>query len=139
MARAEEAPGGTPDENYLPVGRDLPSWSVWSNDPEDMQLETYFNTDPDVPGLAEQFGLPGLKPVIVRPSHDLGNKYLLIDETGAYFLWNEMQPELWRFKSKTGIRSLSDVINMVCTDSYGNEDLLPQFNPEIARQRRRGG
>ncbi|KAH7146281.1 hypothetical protein EDB81DRAFT_883702 [Dactylonectria macrodidyma] len=124
-----------------------------------MQLDIYFNTDPskeqadrcrhtrlitgrptiDVPGLAEQFGLPGLKPVIVLPSSALGGKYLLTDQTGAYFLWNELQPELWRFKFEGSTISLLEVITLVSTENYGNTDLVQQFNPDIAGRSRRAG
>jgi len=109
----------------------------WSNNPDDMQLDTYFSLDKgkfsliqrlkhedhywihifsDVPGLSESFNLPNLKPVIVKVQSDSsGDDFLLTDDDGWFFLWNEADARLWRFKNQLKIE---EVVEKVTMDNY---------------------
>lgn len=54
----------------------------WTNDPDELYLETYFCPYP--PNVAPSFEIPGLRPVI---KHPLEEKFLLADNSGNFYIW----------------------------------------------------
>ncbi|KAK1244929.1 hypothetical protein MKX08_004558 [Trichoderma sp. CBMAI-0020] len=107
----------------------LPSDSSWSNDPKNMNLETYFSRNPAVPSLAESFNLDNLIPVMVKVDYDRGDTYLLtVYMTDNFYLWNEIDTTMWAFrKPNKGSLKLEDVVELVRTETYGGEDLIRQY------------
>ncbi|UKZ59549.1 uncharacterized protein TrAtP1_000850 [Trichoderma atroviride] len=124
----EEDPMRVP--RYLRLNRGLlPSDSSWSNDPNLMNLETYFSRDPEVPSLAESFNLDNLIPIMVKVDYDRGDTYLLtVYKTNNYYLWNETDTAMWAFrKPNKGSLELEHVIELVRTETYGGKDLIQQY------------
>ncbi|CAH0022232.1 unnamed protein product [Clonostachys rhizophaga] len=124
------------DPRYVDLGLDAPEpWSKWSNDPSKMKLDTYFClNNPNVPGLAAAYKLPGLKPVIVKCGKPgSGYKFLLKDDTNSFFLFNENANEMYRF-----IETLSDkdAVELVETGTYDITKLEMQY--QVRRQGQSG-
>lgn len=87
------------------------------------------NTTSAVPSLAESFNLDNLIPVMVKVDYDRGDTYLLtVYRTDNFYLWNEIDTAMWAFR-KPSNRSLKleDVVELVCTDTYGGQDLIRQY------------
>ena len=113
-----------------------------------MHLNTYFNTDPgtnytdllqedhdtnnsvEVPGLAESFNIPGLKPVIVKRNPSSGDQFLITDNNGNFYLWNDLDGALFRFDFKGSTKPLDEVVDMVRTEEFGSESLVQQFDKD---------
>jgi hypothetical protein len=88
-----------------------------------------------VPGVSEQYNI-NLRPVIVKPDSSVGYTYLLTDEAGGFFIWNEENANLWRFK---GTRlNMADVVERVRTETYDTMEMEQQFY-DTSGTRGRGG
>jgi hypothetical protein len=72
-----------------------------------------------------------LKPVLVKRDASAGNTFLLTDGAGGYFLWNEIELEMYRFRNKN-LRA-GEVVDKVRNETYSNEELVRQFWNPIGR------
>ncbi|KAK9418684.1 hypothetical protein SUNI508_07941 [Seiridium unicorne] len=118
------------ENRYVDLGDSHPSWSVWSNDPRKMHLEAYFSDDPEAPGIAAQFNM-ALRPVLVKQDAGVGDTFLLADDQGRFFLWNENKIEMYRLAVAANTKlKVEDVAARVRGQTCGNEELIRQFwNP----------
>ncbi|KAK1754833.1 hypothetical protein QBC47DRAFT_202404 [Echria macrotheca] len=116
----------TSTDRYVNLGALAPkSWSMWSNDPADMRLDTYFSSDQESPGLEASYNLTGLKPVLVKPDNSGGgDKFLLTDATGAFFLFDEAANEMYRL---TQSLELKEVVYQVQTETYDWAQVTVQY------------
>ncbi|KAF4453769.1 hypothetical protein F53441_3595 [Fusarium austroafricanum] len=118
--------GSSRNPQYIDLGANAPEpWSMWSNDPTKMKLSIYFSQDPNAPGLAQSYNLPGLKPVVVKQrGTGRGDIFLLKDDTTSYFLFDEEKNDMYRF-----LRPLTDeeAVYQVETDTYDVGNLSIQF------------
>lgn len=79
------------------------------------------------PGLPARFGLKDLKPILVKPDTQEGNTYLITDGIG-YWMFNELEGMMWKFKNKS--LTLSMVVDIVEEERYDGRDLAEQRRPE---------
>ncbi|MCJ1359574.1 MAG: hypothetical protein MMC33_009576, partial [Icmadophila ericetorum] len=62
-----------------------------------MSLETYFSLIGPI--IGEAFNIQGLQPVLVERSESgAGDDFLLTDDEDDFYLWNECDGRLWRYK-----------------------------------------
>ena len=74
--------------NYIPLGKDFVKAYSWTNDPKDLDVETYFDKEPSIGG---SYNIKGLKPVI---KDKFSQEYLLKDDDGNYYRWDAEFPGL---------------------------------------------
>ncbi len=72
-----------------------------------------------------------LTPVLVKQDAGAGDTFLLADDKGGFFLWNENELEMYRFVARDSIPlRLEDVVARVRGETYSNTELVRQFwNP----------
>lgn len=85
-----------------------------------MRLEKLRLTFSDVPGLPYNFRLKGLKPVLVQPDFQEGHNFLLSDGKN-YFMYNEEERRLWRFKNALTQRA---VVRKVQGETFTGTDFV---------------
>jgi len=68
-----------------------------------------------VPTLGDAYNMD-LTPIIVKLDTDCGDTYLLTDNSGSYFLWDESSGDMWKF-SDTGI-GLDEVVEKTWAEKY---------------------
>ncbi|KAK3334088.1 hypothetical protein B0T19DRAFT_420027 [Cercophora scortea] len=124
-------------DRYIDLGSNFPQESsYWSNNPKDMQLEMYFGIEKDATSVSNDFNMD-LKPIIVKPDVSQGSTYLLTNTTGSlFFLWNEADGQMWRFKDE-GLR-MDNVVYKVRTSTYRQSELVRQFYDPQGRNPKRG-
>ncbi|KAF2131647.1 hypothetical protein P153DRAFT_394963 [Dothidotthia symphoricarpi CBS 119687] len=71
---------------------------TWSNDPDDLSLDTYFN--PLKPNLPDEYNIQGLLPVLREPKG--AQRFLLRDARDRFYLFDEFEGELWWVKFRPG-------------------------------------
>jgi len=64
---------------------------TWSNDPEDLALQTYFN--PKKPNLGGSFGVKGLQPVLREKEGS--HRFLLKDDQDRFYMYEEWDSFLY--------------------------------------------
>ncbi|KAK3371880.1 hypothetical protein B0H63DRAFT_526756 [Podospora didyma] len=111
------------EKNYVGLESSIPAliWSRWSNDPDDMQLKTYFSDNPDGPGLAESFGLRRLRRIVTRLVSNLGDSFLVVDDRNNLYFWNILDGDLFSYKN---VSLLKDAVEIVISDSWGADDVI---------------
>lgn len=104
----------------------------WTNDPTKLYLESCF--DPDSPvNLATDYGIEGLCPVVKATE---GDKFILRDGGGRYYLWDGWSGELRRFRERwtEGCRDKEEVVQgLVCEMTWAEADT------DVVCRGRRGG
>ncbi|KAK4124717.1 hypothetical protein N657DRAFT_643470 [Parathielavia appendiculata] len=72
-----------------------------------------------------------LMPVLVKQDAGAGDTFLLVDDKGGVFLWNENELEMYRFVARDGkTLVVEDVAARVRGETYTNDELVRQFwNP----------
>ncbi|KAF1911802.1 hypothetical protein BDU57DRAFT_523811 [Ampelomyces quisqualis] len=97
----------------------------WSNNPDDLYLETYFH--PDKPNVANSYNVEGLKPVVRDTNTDF---FILQDVEDRFYLWEAWEglllrvPDVWTegFKSNEQI-----VMNLIIYMSFVERDSVPIY------------
>lgn len=77
---------------YVDLGDKYPKGYLWSNNPAHMDLYCYF--DPSNSDLAREFGIDGLKPILV---HTRTEEYLLTADDGKFYMWSDEDGRLLVF------------------------------------------
>lgn len=72
--------------------------------------------------------------MIVKPNPDTGSTFLLTDGNGGFFIWNECDGRMWRFK-KDHPRT-EDIVDKVRSESYDSTELTAQYRADDQRQQR---
>jgi hypothetical protein len=110
-------PAGSSDTEYrhpLPyvgLSADFMYWTLWSNDPSHLSLQTYFN--PKKPNLAKDFNVPSLHPILREDGgHD---NFILTDDKDRIYVRNEMDGRLFwvRHKEIEELESVEDKVDFV--------------------------
>ncbi len=73
-----------------------------------------------------------LTPVLVKQDVGAGDTFLLADDKGGFFLWNEFELEMYRIvaRNRQTPLVLEDVAAKVRGETYGNDERVRQFwNP----------
>ena len=117
---------------WVDLGPDVLQNLTWSNDPEDLLLEIYFDAD-KVPNLPEDYSIDGLEPILADRD---GETFILTDSQWRYYCWNRMAGELFILRGvDTGKQHLQTAMwtvmrelavmrmDPVCTTDYGNGSL----------------
>jgi len=85
-----------------------------------MQLDLYFSRNPQVPGVSGQCGI-NLRPIIVKPDSSAGDTFLLTDSVGGFYIWNEENADLWRFKGTE--LNMDDIIERILTGTHDTMEM----------------
>jgi hypothetical protein len=91
----------------------------WSNDPDDLCLETYF--DMSKPNVPDDYGVPGLKPVVRETGKD---RFILPDVKERFYLPDAWDWELLGVPDKwmEGFESTEKIVeNIIVYKSYKEE------------------
>ncbi|CAO2650524.1 Nn.00g018160.m01.CDS01 [Neocucurbitaria sp. VM-36] len=105
---------------YVQLNDDYNRRLCWSNEPIDLKLPSYF--DPDQLNLSKDFNVDGLCPVIKEKDSDT---FILRDAKCRYYLWDEWDGHLLRFKDEwtQGFPSKKKlVMNLICNLTWAEED-----------------
>lgn len=95
----------------------------WSNNPDDLALQTYFN--PEEPNLDTNYNIQGLVPVL-REDEGL-YRFVLKDKKGRFYIWDEDGHLLWvKSKKIEELASNEDKIEFVIC-SLGCLDVEPVY------------
>lgn len=89
----------------------------------------------DVPRLGDEYNM-AFRPIIVLPNSSAGNTYLLTDDIGGFFLWNETDGEMWRFKGEK--LKMHEVVEKVRKGAYDGTQLVRQFYNPSGRKNQGG-
>ncbi|KAK4232011.1 hypothetical protein QBC38DRAFT_465155 [Podospora fimiseda] len=89
---------GEPSKRYIDLGDNLPDYSAWSNKPEDIQLDLYFEPGPDAASLSNRYEIDFV-PIMIFVNHSCaGSNFLLADRVEEYFyIWVEKDDLMYRF------------------------------------------
>jgi hypothetical protein len=105
---------------YVPLSPKFMDYLCWSNDPDDMYLETYF--DKSKPNLSNDYEVVDLKPVVKEISKD---RFILRDPRERFYLWDAWDCELLRVPDKytKGFVSTEEIVdNIIMYKSYIEEE-----------------
>lgn len=107
---------------FVDLGTQAPKGYCWSNDPGEMDLETYFN--PAKPNIGDAFALDGLRPVL----KDLDSEtYLLTDRQNKFYLWAADDGRMFKYKDELELTTMEKAVHEVLSGiKWGN--LVQQFN-----------
>jgi hypothetical protein len=107
---------------YVPLSPKFMDYLCWSNDPDDLYLETYF--DKFKPNLSNDYEVVDLKPVVKEISKD---RFILRDPRERFYLWNAWDSELLRVPNEytEGFVSTEEIVdNIIMYKSYIEEEAI---------------
>jgi hypothetical protein len=87
----------TSRERYLPLDSDFTDYLAWTNDPDDLAIETYFDPDKEI-NLGRMFNIPGLRPVLKE--EDVPDNFILTDDEQRWYLFDEYRRRLLWVKNE---------------------------------------
>lgn len=93
----------------------------WTNNPTELIFSTYFYPNP--PNLAILYGILGLRPILKHPS---GDKFLLADNSGNFYIWVSYEGGLYLMNDHPDLReAIDEAINKLL-----EEDLTQIFESD---------
>ncbi|KAF1911803.1 hypothetical protein BDU57DRAFT_551852 [Ampelomyces quisqualis] len=110
---------------YVPLQPEVMEYLCWSNDPNDLYLETYF--DPKNPNMINAYNVEGLKPVVREKDSDT---FILQDAKKQFYLWDAWEGELLRVTDDwtAGFESNEQVVeNLIVYMSGVERDAVPIY------------
>jgi hypothetical protein len=100
---------------YLPLDPEFTAPLSWTNDPNDLSIETYFN--PNKINLGQSYNIKGLRPVLREEGEPYN--FILVDDEQRWYLWDEYDGLLLWVKSKEleALTKIEDKADFVLLDS----------------------
>ncbi|KAH8702293.1 hypothetical protein BGW36DRAFT_424573 [Talaromyces proteolyticus] len=79
-----------------------PVTSEWTDDPEELDLDSEYWSDPESPArtMAAAYGLANPTPILCS-TRQSGNCMYLIESQSKYYLWNQIESDVWHIESPT--------------------------------------